>query len=173
MYGYCVLCLDFGSNTVLIIFLVLIGVFCLLRFIMPRVKKAKSAPNRTASVLLRALKKNQSVESDPVNEMSVKPSQSNSSPVSVKKKAITTNLQSKMSKKRKRGSEVVSKKKEGLKFLKRGAVTMHRIVRRKILGIKLPMPFNNKGEAYGDAGSEMQSYIGVLARTKVPIWYDS
>lgn len=63
--------------------------------------------------------------------------------------------------------------KDGLKLLKRGPVTMHRIVRRKILGMKLPVPFNAKGEPYGQAGAEMQSYIGVLARTKPPIWYDT
>lgn len=64
-------------------------------------------------------------------------------------------------------------KEDGLKLLKRGAVTMQRIVRRKILGIKLPVDFNAKGEAYGKAAAEMQSYIGVLARTKPPIWYDT
>jgi hypothetical protein len=58
----------------------------------------------------------------------------------------------------------------GLHLLKRGCVTMHRIVRRKILGIKLTVLFNKKGEPYGSAAKEMQSYIGVLARTKVPIW---
>lgn len=136
-------------------------------------KRTKSAPNRTASILLKALKKNKSVGSGPLNETSVQPCQSNSSPESVKKKAISTILHSKISKKRKRGSQAVPDKKEGLKLLKCGAVTMHRIVRRKILGIKLLVPFNNKGEPYGDAGSEMQSYIGVLARTKVPICIDS
>ena len=62
---------------------------------------------------------------------------------------------------------------EGLNLLKRGTVTMHRIVRRKILGIKLSVPFNAKGEPYGPAATKMQSYIGVLARTKPPIWYDT
>lgn len=43
----------------------------------------------------------------------------------------------------------------------------------KIMNQKLVMPFNAKGEPYGDAGAEMQSYIGVLAQTKVPIWHDT
>ena len=38
---------------------------------------------------------------------------------------------------------------------------------------KLTLTFNAKGEPYGDEAGEMQSYIGVLARTKVPIWHDS
>ena len=65
------------------------------------------------------------------------------------------------------------KKKEGLELLKRGPVTMHRIVRRKILGIKREVFFNAKGEPYGQAATEVQSYIGVLARTKAPITYSS
>lgn len=97
----------------------------------------------------------------------------NSSPQSVKKKAISSNLKNKISKKRKRADEPVITKQEGLKLLKRGPVTMHRIVRRKMLGMKYTVSFNSKGEPYGSAAGEMQSYIGVLARTKAPIWYDS
>lgn len=143
------------------------------RLIMAPSKRTKSTPNRTTTNLLKALKKNKSVGSEQVKETVVKPCQSNSSPESVKKKAISTNLHSIISKKRKRGNEAVPDKREGLKLLKRGAVTMHRIVRRKILSIKLPVTFNAKGEPYGKAAAEMQSYIGVLARTKAPIWYDS
>ncbi|VFQ80959.1 unnamed protein product [Cuscuta campestris] len=33
--------------------------------------------------------------------------------------------------------------------------------------------FNDKGQPYGVAAAEMQSYIGVLARTKAPIWFDT
>lgn len=139
------------------------------RFIMDS-RKTKYASARTDSALLKALKKNKSAS---MTETPVQPSQSNSSLVSVKGKAISSNLQNQISKKRKHGSQAVAEKKEGLKLLKHGAVTMHRIVRRKILGIKLPVPFNAKGEPYGDAGTEMQSYIGVLARTKVAVWYDS
>ncbi|XP_024190454.1 uncharacterized protein LOC112194446 [Rosa chinensis] len=60
-------------------------------------------------------------------------------------------------------------KREGLKLLKRGCVTMSRIVRRKIIGKRMTVQFNQKGQPIGKAGKEMQSYIGVLARKKVPI----
>ena len=82
-------------------------------------KKSKSYTNHTASNLIKALKKNKSVGSEPENEKAVQPSQSNSSPKSVKQKAISTTLQKKISKKRKRGDQVVIEKKEGLKLLKR------------------------------------------------------
>lgn len=57
----------------------------------------------------------------------------------------------------------------GLKLLKRGCVTMCHIVRRRITGKKLTVQFNHKGEPIGKAAKEMQSYIGVLARKKIPI----
>ncbi|PRQ44661.1 hypothetical protein RchiOBHm_Chr3g0481681 [Rosa chinensis] len=60
-------------------------------------------------------------------------------------------------------------KREGLKLLKRGCVTMSRIVRRKIIGKRMTVQFNQKGQPIGKAGKEMQSYIGVLASKKVPI----
>ncbi|XP_074342783.1 uncharacterized protein LOC141680460 [Apium graveolens] len=50
---------------------------------------------------------------------------------------------------------------------------MHRIVRRKIMGNKLTVTLNGKGESFGPQAAEIQSYIGVLARTKPPIWHDS
>lgn len=57
----------------------------------------------------------------------------------------------------------------GLRLLKRGMVTMSRITKRLIRGKKLKVMFNANGEPVGAAATEMQSYIGVLARTKVPI----
>ncbi|XP_062027082.1 uncharacterized protein LOC133743232 [Rosa rugosa] len=57
----------------------------------------------------------------------------------------------------------------GLKLLKRGMVTMSRITNRLIRGKKLTVKFNDKGEPVGKVANEMQSYIGVLARTKIPI----
>ncbi|PRQ58873.1 putative Ulp1 protease family catalytic domain, putative transposase, Ptta/En/Spm, plant [Rosa chinensis] len=57
----------------------------------------------------------------------------------------------------------------GLKLLKRGMVTMSRITNRLIRGKKLTVKFNDKGEPVGKVAKEMQSYIGVLARTKIPI----
>ncbi|WOH00499.1 hypothetical protein DCAR_0519863 [Daucus carota subsp. sativus] len=136
-------------------------------------KKTKSATNRTTSNIIKALKKNKSVGAEPEKKKAVQPSPSKSSPKSVKQKAISTNLKAKISKKRKRENVVVPEKKEGLKLLKRGPVTMHWILRRKILGIKHQVCFNAKGEPYGEVASEMQSYIGVLGRTKCPIWYES
>ncbi|KAL8099803.1 hypothetical protein AgCh_032166 [Apium graveolens] len=132
-----------------------------------KIKRTKYAPNaRAVKLLIMALKKNQSMETHP--------STSNSSPVSVKKQAISSNLQKQLTKKRKRVTEKPPpKKRERLQLLRRGPVTMHRIVRRKILGIKNEVLFNEKGESYGDAVTEMQSYIGVLARTKSPIMYSS
>ncbi|RAL42567.1 hypothetical protein DM860_011185 [Cuscuta australis] len=50
---------------------------------------------------------------------------------------------------------------------------MHRVVKRKINGQKPTVLFNDKGQPYGVAVAEMQSYIGVLARTKAPIWFDT
>lgn len=138
-------------------------------------KKTRSAPNKTAACLMKALKRNNSLDTGAVNkEVKKKATSTTSSPESVKNKAISTTLQQQLSKtkKRKREAEPVPKT-EGLRLLKRGAVTMHRIVRRKMLGIKYTVKFNAKGEPYGKAATEMQSYIGVLARSKAPIWYDS
>ena len=57
--------------------------------------------------------------------------------------------------------------------MKRGPVMMHRILRRKMLGVKLAVSFNAKGEPYGKVATEMQSYIGVFARTKALVWYET
>ncbi|KAL8116837.1 hypothetical protein AgCh_023131 [Apium graveolens] len=77
-------------------------------------RKTKYASARTDSALLKALKKN---KSSSMTETPVQPSQSNSSLVSVKGKAISSNLQNQISKKRKHGSQAVAEKKEGLKLL--------------------------------------------------------
>ncbi|XP_040361933.1 uncharacterized protein LOC112164156 [Rosa chinensis] len=57
----------------------------------------------------------------------------------------------------------------GLQLLKRGMVTMNRISRRLIRGKRLKVECNAQGEPIGKAAKEMQSYIGVLARTRIPI----
>lgn len=57
----------------------------------------------------------------------------------------------------------------GLKLLKRHAVTMPRISKRKSLRQKRTVLFNRKGTPCGNVAKEMQSYIGVLARRKIPI----
>ena len=135
-------------------------------------KKTQSAPNKSAENLMKALKRNRSVDTVCMKKKALTSSQT-SSPKSVKKKAISTNLQNELNKKRKRCEQSQPTKKEGLKLLKRGAVTMHRIVKRKIRGIKDTVSFNAKGEPFGPVAAEMQSYIGVLARTKAPISYKS
>ncbi|BFG15783.1 hypothetical protein CerSpe_020570 [Prunus speciosa] len=51
----------------------------------------------------------------------------------------------------------------------RGISTMSRVVKRKIQKIKPVVEFNKRGRPHGKATIEMQSYIGVLARTRVPL----
>ena len=146
--------------------------------IMAPSKKTKSAPNTTTINLMKALKRNHSGETSGTSKKALKRSKSvqaspqSSSPQSEKKKAISTNLQRQLSNKRKKMEEPVPAEEGGVKRLKRGPVTMHRIVRRKMMGIKLTVSFNTKGEPYGKVVTKMQSYIGVLARTKAPIWYE-
>lgn len=142
-------------------------------------KKAKSDPHVTAN-LLKALKKNKATKSQPVKKKGVREEKrfveekgAPESPESVKKTGISKNLKGKLAKKKKKEEAPVASRQEGLRLLKRGPVTMHRIVRRKMLGIKLTVLFNAKGEPYGPAATEMASYVGVLARTKAPIWYDN
>ncbi|VFQ90416.1 unnamed protein product [Cuscuta campestris] len=98
-------------------------------------------------------------------------------PVTPKPKPISDNVQKQIKQKRKREeveSESVAKpSRGGLKLRKRGCVSMHRVVKRKINGQKPTVLFNDKGQPYGVAAVEMQSYIGVLARTKAPIWFDT
>ncbi|KAL6286498.1 hypothetical protein ACE6H2_010888 [Prunus campanulata] len=57
---------------------------------------------------------------------------------------------------------------EGPKF-GRGISTMSRVVKRRIEKVKPVVEFNKKGKPHGKAAVEMQSYIGVLARTRVPL----
>ncbi|KAL6183719.1 hypothetical protein ACLB2K_045130 [Fragaria x ananassa] len=57
----------------------------------------------------------------------------------------------------------------GLRLLRRGMVTMSRVNRRLVRGRKLRVKYNDDGEPVGRVAKEMQSYIGVLARTKVLI----
>ncbi|CAL9005445.1 unnamed protein product [Prunus brigantina] len=46
---------------------------------------------------------------------------------------------------------------------------MPRVVKTKLQKIKLVIEYNKRGKPYGPAHTEMQSYIGVLARSRVPI----
>ncbi|CAL9024606.1 unnamed protein product [Prunus brigantina] len=51
----------------------------------------------------------------------------------------------------------------------RGMSTMPRVVKRKFQKIKPVVEYNKRGKGIGQAHSEMQSYIGVLARSRVPL----
>ncbi|KAI5334510.1 hypothetical protein L3X38_024643 [Prunus dulcis] len=51
----------------------------------------------------------------------------------------------------------------------RGINTMPRVVKSKLQKVKPVIEYNKRGKPYGLAHTEMQSYIGVLARSRVPI----
>lgn len=57
----------------------------------------------------------------------------------------------------------------GLKLLKRHPVTMPQMTTLRILKKKLKVEFDKNGTPIGKNGEALQSYIGVLARTKIPI----
>ncbi|CAL8133376.1 unnamed protein product [Prunus armeniaca] len=50
-----------------------------------------------------------------------------------------------------------------------GINTMSRVVKRKIQKIKPMVEYNRSGISHGKAAIEMQSYIGVFTRTRVPL----
>lgn len=54
---------------------------------------------------------------------------------------------------------------------------MQRIVKRKVQGVRKVVEYNKNGQPRGKTAKEMQSYIGVLARSKVQInikkWKDA
>ncbi|CAL8136234.1 unnamed protein product [Prunus armeniaca] len=50
-----------------------------------------------------------------------------------------------------------------------GMSTMPRVVKRKLQKIKPVVEYNKRGKGCGPAHTEMQSYIGVLARSRVPL----
>lgn len=51
----------------------------------------------------------------------------------------------------------------------RGITTMSRVVKRNMHKVKPVVEYNRRGKPHGKAATEMQSYIGVLARTRVPL----
>ncbi|CAL2238726.1 unnamed protein product [Prunus armeniaca] len=51
----------------------------------------------------------------------------------------------------------------------RGMSTMPRVVKRKFQKIKPVVEYNKRGKGCGPAHTEMQSYIGVLACSRVPL----
>ncbi|KAL6279523.1 hypothetical protein ACE6H2_016404 [Prunus campanulata] len=50
-----------------------------------------------------------------------------------------------------------------------GINTMSRVVKRKLQKIKPVVEYNKRGRPHGKGAIEMQSYIDVLARTRVPL----
>nr|XP_011465663.1 PREDICTED: uncharacterized protein LOC105351828 [Fragaria vesca subsp. vesca] len=60
----------------------------------------------------------------------------------------------------------------GLRLLTRPMVTMARVTKRLIRVIQLPIECDDHGTPVGPNAKDMQSYIGVLARTTVPIIFD-
>ncbi|KAL6225981.1 hypothetical protein ACLB2K_004829 [Fragaria x ananassa] len=60
----------------------------------------------------------------------------------------------------------------GLRLLSRPKVTMARVTKRLIRGIKLPIESDDRGTPIGKNAADMQSYIGVLERTTIPIIFD-
>lgn len=61
----------------------------------------------------------------------------------------------------------------GLKLLKRNSVTMPRMTTCRILKKRLTVEFDKDGTPIGKNGDALQSYIGVLARSKIPISIES
>ncbi|KAI5335864.1 hypothetical protein L3X38_025998 [Prunus dulcis] len=51
----------------------------------------------------------------------------------------------------------------------RGMSTMPRVVKRKLQKLRPIVEYNKRGKGIGQAFSEMQSYIGVLAHSRVPL----
>lgn len=68
-----------------------------------------------------------------------------------------------------KGKEVDEGCTGGLKLLKRHPVTMPQMTTLRILKRKLKVEFDKNGTPVGDNGEALQSYIGVLARTNIPI----
>ncbi|KAI5350568.1 hypothetical protein L3X38_003459 [Prunus dulcis] len=58
---------------------------------------------------------------------------------------------------------------DGVTKSTRGISTKNRVVKRKIQKIKHVVDYNKSGRPHGRASIEMQSYVGVLARTRVPL----
>ncbi|VVA39457.1 PREDICTED: PRUPE_6G193600, partial [Prunus dulcis] len=51
----------------------------------------------------------------------------------------------------------------------RGMSTMPRVVKKKLQKLRPIVEYNKRGKGIGQAHSEMQSYIGVLSRSRVPL----
>ena len=56
---------------------------------------------------------------------------------------------------------------------KRGPITMPRVVKARSHGEVKEVTYNRKGQSLGEVNTEMQSYLGVIARTTVPINFEN
>ncbi|KAL5554598.1 hypothetical protein UlMin_041999 [Ulmus minor] len=71
--------------------------------------------------------------------------------------------------------DLVQEKKNSEKKKKqpRGPTYMPKVIRKKIQGERMPVSINRRGQFVGHNGTELQSYLGVLARQNVPISFPS
>ncbi|KAL5547333.1 hypothetical protein UlMin_007020, partial [Ulmus minor] len=53
----------------------------------------------------------------------------------------------------------------------RGATYMPRVLKKRLLGERVKVVFNSRGQAVGENGIELQSYIGVLTRQTIPLTF--
>ncbi|KAL5547332.1 hypothetical protein UlMin_007019, partial [Ulmus minor] len=53
----------------------------------------------------------------------------------------------------------------------RGATYMPRVLKKRLLGERVKVVFNSRGQPVGENGVELQSYIGVLARQTIPLTF--
>lgn len=56
---------------------------------------------------------------------------------------------------------------------KRGRTQMHCLAMQRVQGIREEVEFNHLGQPIGKVGTQLQSFIGVLAREKVKITYET
>ncbi|XP_057810057.1 uncharacterized protein LOC131024559 [Salvia miltiorrhiza] len=56
---------------------------------------------------------------------------------------------------------------------KRGRTQMHCLAMQRVQGVKQDVELNELGQPIGKAGTQLQSYIGVLAREKVKITFET
>ena len=56
---------------------------------------------------------------------------------------------------------------------KRGPTTMPRVVKARSHGEVNGVTYNRRGQSLGEVNTEMQSYLGVIVRTTVPINFEN
>ena len=56
---------------------------------------------------------------------------------------------------------------------KRGPTTMPRVVKARSHGEVKEVTYNRRGQSLGEVNAEMQSYLGVISRTTMPINFEN